>query len=480
MLPALAAAQYYPGQIVKSHAHSNAGQGGRLTDLDFIFTNAKNGATLTNVGAIISSNTWAGLAGNPYPNYEIRFSTLQGATGTQLITISSGMPASIPNNYWYAHGCPGTGMCFIPSQGNSYFTVAQVDESANVTGDYAFTVESKSGNVWTTGQIYMGGLPISTSPVTDTTKLLKAGDTMTGGLYSTSWINSLSSITASMGLYGVLTGSASLNVLKTGDTMTGPLTLDGSSLTIKGSDFSVGNSTFVIANGMVRINADVATAIELRIKSKGVSRYPVYMEDSGGNEIFSVLENASGIGNVKVPEGIFSIGTSTFVTTNGKIGIGTASPDSPLEIFKNNNNTGIHIRGNNAASGGGYIYSSNSNTIGLSGGIDLSTGVYVAKATAGGIIVMSGGSFDIYSSTGNTIGAAAANISRFTVAPTGEVTVNTGPFRPLAKTAAQLQSMTPGAEGEEYYCSTCSPKKIVVSTGTSVGNWAASNGGTFE
>lgn len=49
-----------------------------------------------------------------------------------------------------------------------------------------------------------------------------------------------------------LTGSASLNVLKTGDTMTGQLT-NTSTITVQGNAFSVGTSTFVVTGGSVGV-----------------------------------------------------------------------------------------------------------------------------------------------------------------------------------------------------------------------------------
>ena len=69
-------------------------------------------------------------------------------------------------------------------------------------------------------------------------------------------------------LVGTLTGSASLNVLKSGDTMTGPLTLSGSSLTVTGSAFSVGGSTFVVTGGNVGIGTGTPGA-RLAVSSTG-------------------------------------------------------------------------------------------------------------------------------------------------------------------------------------------------------------------
>jgi hypothetical protein len=59
-------------------------------------------------------------------------------------------------------------------------------------------------------------------------------------------------IKASGGITGSLTGAASLNVLKAGDTMTGQLTT-ASTLTVQGNAFSVGGSTLVVTGGKVGV-----------------------------------------------------------------------------------------------------------------------------------------------------------------------------------------------------------------------------------
>lgn len=48
------------------------------------------------------------------------------------------------------------------------------------------------------------------------------------------------------------------------------------------------------------------------------------------------------------------------------------------------------------------------------------------------------------------------------------------------RTKAQLNAITPIVQGESYYCSDCSPKKVVVSTGTGARNFADFVGGTFK
>ncbi len=61
----------------------------------------------------------------------------------------------------------------------------------------------------------------------------------------------------------------------------------------------------------------------------------------------------------------------------------------------------------------------------------------------------------------------------------GEVTFSSAAVN-TSQTIAQLLAKTPGVVGMQQYCSNCSPPKLVISTGTSAGNWADAIGGTFK
>jgi hypothetical protein len=112
---------------------------------------------------------------------------------------------------------------------------------------------------------------------------------------------------------GNVTGAASLNVLKAGDTMTGQLT-NTSSITITGTAFSVGGSTLAVAYGTVAIgkapnNAivldvyDGATRSGINIAAGGVNGtyYPLVAKNSGGTRGVWIRDNGyTGI-NVSAP-----------------------------------------------------------------------------------------------------------------------------------------------------------------------------------
>lgn len=55
-----------------------------------------------------------------------------------------------------------------------------------------------------------------------------------------------------------------------------------------------------------------------------------------------------------------------------------------------------------------------------------------------------------------------------------------GALQVYSRSMAQLLSVTPSAVGRVYFCSDCTPAKLVVSTGTSAGNFADPAGGTFK
>lgn len=50
----------------------------------------------------------------------------------------------------------------------------------------------------------------------------------------------------------------------------------------------------------------------------------------------------------------------------------------------------------------------------------------------------------------------------------------------VPKSKAQLNTIVPNRVGLAYYCSDCSPKKVVISTGTAKANWANIDGGAFQ
>lgn len=76
------------------------------------------------------------------------------------------------------------------------------------------------------------------------------------------------------------------------------------------------------------------------------------------------------------------------------------------------------------------------------------------------------------------IGTAALPVRNMYVGGVIATSVSmTGSVGLTSKTRAELVALAPGAVGQTYYDST--DKKIVVATGTSAGNFATADGGTF-
>ncbi len=74
-----------------------------------------------------------------------------------------------------------------------------------------------------------------------------------------------------------------------------------------------------------------------------------------------------------------------------------------------------------------------------------------------------------------------SNQQRLTVdGTTGLVVVAAGGLGLYSRSVSQLQSITPTALGQAYYCNNCAPAKIVVSTGTAASNFADAVGGSFK
>ena len=108
------------------------------------------------------------------------------------------------------------------------------------------------------------------------------------------------------------------------------------------------------------------------------------------------------------------------------------------------------------------------------------------------VAIVALGSFLTYRAMGETANPAS-NVTADTEATAGTVVLRhsstgasslggltlTGGIGFYSRTIAQLLAITPSAVGQAYYCSDCSPKKAVISTGTSVGNFAAIDGGNF-
>lgn len=140
-------------------------------------------------------------------------------------------------------------------------------------------------------------------------------------------------------------------------------------------------------------------------------------------------------GTATVQGAAFSVNTQDLAVVNGNVGISTAVPTF--------------------STGGGLgIYGASTPAV-----------LRLTRGATQGFEVADIGSELFLGYFGQTAGAQ--------VRPSGGIA-------PYSRTIAQLKAITPETLGLEFYCSNCSPAKIVISTGGSAGNFADAAGGQFQ
>ena len=154
-------------------------------------------------------------------------------------------------------------------------------------------------------------------------------------VYAQIWRDSTGLVVASMTATGVLypaiSGADDTKVAKTGDTMTGQLTLAGSTLTVTGSAFSVGGSTLSVVYGNVGIGTaspDSELAVQASPGQDGVN--VTLKNDLGVSE--ARLSSWKSVGG-RLDFEVGAIGAADMtILPGGSVGIGTASPAYRLVV----------------------------------------------------------------------------------------------------------------------------------------------------
>ena len=162
------------------------------------------------------------------------------------------------------------------------------------------------------------------------------------------------------------------------------------------------------------------------------------------------------VSTLTVKGSAFSVGASAFfVTPGGTVGMNTATP-----------NTAYVFHDNGSALVSGQAIFGSSVTI---QGTAFSVGATEMGVTSGGTVFVN----TAFPNGSYTFHNAGAQLNAGQLDVTGGVGL-------YSRTVAQLLGIAPSAVGVSFYCNNCSPVKIVVSTGTSAGNFSDAVGGTFK
>ncbi|OGR50829.1 MAG: hypothetical protein A2049_02105 [Elusimicrobia bacterium GWA2_62_23] len=137
-------------------------------------------------------------------------------------------------------------------------------------------------------------------------------------------------------------GTDSTKVLKTGDTMTGQLTLAGSTLTVTGNAFSVGGSTLTVKDGYLGLGTLTPSARLHVVSDNGYVHFTSPASPFILNMVPQTYSPAT-INNNGAGPLVFSISNAEQArfTTSNMMGVGTASPLYRLHVSSGAGEAGI-------------------------------------------------------------------------------------------------------------------------------------------
>jgi hypothetical protein len=343
---------------------------------------------------------------------------------------------------------------YVPSR--EYLGSATIENNATVGGTLGVT-----GNTTIGGTLGVTGLVTGTAG-------FKSGTTAGATVGACGATQSLGSINV---VGGLVTAGTCVNISTENATLPsldGPNTWTGVNA-FTNQSFAVGTSTLIVANGGVGIGITAHSSIPLTISKSTSSLLALDGSSVSGSLSAIVFRGGGGSGTSRSYIGqrlaaagngniVFGSGSSTVAdnltemvrieAVSGNLGVGTSSPNAKLDV----NGNGIFS---------GKIGVGNTGPTAL---LHVSSATNTEYAT---LFQVGGGSLTVRTS---------GNVGIGTTNPLSVLDV-VGGIGSYVRTTAQLMAITPTAEGQVYYDTTAN--KLVVSTGTSAGNFASVDGGTW-
>jgi hypothetical protein len=227
-----------------------------------------------------------------------------------------------------------------PNIGNATGQSLQLT-TAGGNGLLSATTVSATGNV-TGGNVLTGGLISATSTITSSANIT-GGNVLTGGL-----ISATSNITGGNVLTGGLI-SATSNITG-GNVLTGGLISATSTIT-SAANITGGN---ILTGGLISATSTITSSANItggNLLTGGLVSATANV--TGGNVLTGGLISATAnvtAGNV-ITGGFVSAAGNIVTGTNGRIGVGTATPDTDLSILANPQTVSYPVTGNSTALG---------------------------------------------------------------------------------------------------------------------------------